>query len=242
MNPVAPRHPNPNAPVPRRRTSAALLSGLSVVAGLGLTLAPTGTVAGAAPAPNEIAPNEIVGDPHSPHVARLAEEALVSLAAYDVADAPADESVYVDDLMATAGATADELGISEIALQRAWGRAARDHQVAVLTALTQLGVPYRSNTSEEGVGFDCSGLTSFAWGEAGVDLARQSGAQINDTEAREPGTAMAGDLAQYPGHVMMYLGADGAVVHAANPESEVELWRLNERRAASVRYGDPTDS
>ena len=46
----------------------------------------------------------------------------------------------------------------------------------------------------------------YAWGEAGFTLSRQSGSQISEADAREMATAKAGDLAQYPGHVMMYLG------------------------------------
>jgi hypothetical protein len=48
---------------------------------------------------------------------------------------------------------------------------------------------------------------------------------------------MAGDLAQYPGHVMLYLGVPGTIVHASNPESDVELWLLGDR---SVNFGDPS--
>ena len=39
------------------------------------------------------------------------------------------------------------------------------------SALTQVGVPYHRNTSKVGVGFDCSGLTTYAWGQSGVELA-----------------------------------------------------------------------
>jgi hypothetical protein len=46
---------------------------------------------------------------------------------------------------------------------------------------------------------------------------------------------MAGDLVQYPGHVMMYLGVGDAIVHAVNHKDDVELdfFRRN------VRFGDP---
>ena len=46
---------------------------------------------------------------------------------------------------------------------------------------------------------------------------------------------MAGDLVQYPGHVMLYLGVGDAIVHASNPSTDVEL----ELRQPLVRYGDP---
>jgi cell wall-associated NlpC family hydrolase len=120
-------------------------------------------------------------------------------------------------------------------------RADDQHQTALLTALTQLGVEYRSATSEPEVGFDCSGLMFYAWSEAGFTLTRQSGSQISDADPREMGSAMAGDLAQYPGHVMMYLGVPRAFVHSSNPQDDVELWLASEDRASGLRYGDPTE-
>ena len=49
--------------------------------------------------------------------------------------------------------------------------------IAVQAALGQQGVPYRYATSNPGVSFDCSGLTHYAWGQAGVYLPRNSRAQ-----------------------------------------------------------------
>ena len=60
----------------------------------------------------------------------------------------------------------------------AWAAADHRHQVAVLAALVQLGAPYRSYSSHPSVGFDCSGLTSWAWRRAGVTIPRSSGDQI----------------------------------------------------------------
>ena len=74
-----------------------------------------------------------------------------------------------------------------------------------------------------------------------MSLPRQSGEQIASAAERDEATAEAGDLAQYPGHVMLYLGVEGAVVHASNPENDVELWMLSSGRAEGVRYGDPAD-
>jgi cell wall-associated NlpC family hydrolase len=187
--------------------------------------------------PNVIRPEAISGDPHSQRVADLAAAALEAqetLAATSTADAQRAYDIALADL---AAATAHEMSLSTVALEAAWRRADAPHQTAVLTALTQLGVPYRSNSSEPFVGFDCSGLTSFAWREAGVQLSRQSGAQISEAEERTEESAMAGDLAQYPGHVMLYLGVPGAIVHASNPEHDVELWLLGDR---SVNFADPS--
>jgi cell wall-associated NlpC family hydrolase len=182
-------------------------------------------------------PREIGGDHHSVVVAGRAAEALVS---YDHFRAQANTTRmirFIGDRNAAADAVAGEFGLEPAAVRGAWARAGFQRQVAVLAALSQLGVPYRSNTSEPGVSFDCSGLTAYAWGRAGVPLYRQSGVQISDAAPRTQETAQAGDLVQYPGHVMMYLGVDGAIVHAANSQSDVELSTLRDR---SYSFGDPT--
>lgn len=140
------------------------------------------------------------------------------------------------DLMAVT--IANRVALDPAEMQRAWAEADLEHQTALVAALSQLGVPYRRNTSKPGVGFDCSGLTSYAWAQAGLDLTRQSTAQIRAAAPRELETAMAGDLVQYPGHVMMYLGVDRAVVHAVMPGRPVEVDVVKPRR--NLKFGDPT--
>jgi cell wall-associated NlpC family hydrolase len=133
---------------------------------------------------------------------------------------------------------ASRLLIDPLSLQTAWQHADREHQVALLSAFTQLGVPYRRNSSKPGEGFDCSGLTTYAWGQAGLVLQRQSTAQIRAATPRTELTAQAGDLVQYPGHVMIWLGVDRAIVHAPYTGRTVEVDHISARR--SVRWGDPT--
>jgi cell wall-associated NlpC family hydrolase len=140
----------------------------------------------------------------------------------------------------TAQYAAIELGYSEAEMIEAWAAAPVGHQLAVLAAMTQVGVPYRRNTSQEGVGFDCSGITTYAWARAGVELVRQSSAQIRNAAAIDRADAKAGDLVQYPGHVMMYLGVGEAIIHSVMTGRTVELDTISERRANSVRFGDPT--
>ena len=50
--------------------------------------------------------------------------------------------------------------------------------------MSQVGVSYRFAASEPGVAFDCSGLTSWAWAQAGVYLPHQSRQQYNTVPAR----------------------------------------------------------
>jgi cell wall-associated NlpC family hydrolase len=183
-------------------------------------------------------PAEIAGDAHSPAVAVRAAEALATYDAYAAKGSITRLIRFLGDRNAAADAVALEFGFDAAEVRHAWSRAGHQHQVAVLAALSQLGVSYRSNTSEPGVSFDCSGLTAYAWGRAGVTLYRQSGVQISEASPRDGASARAGDLVQYPGHVMMYLGFGGAIVHASNPETDVELSTLRDR---DYSWGDPSE-
>ena len=100
---------------------------------------------------------------------------------------------------------------------------------AINAAMGQLGVPYHYATSEPGVGFDCSGLTHYAWGQAGVYLPRNSAAQAAATPHVPPGDAQPGDLIFYYtpiSHVGIYLGG-GQLVHAPNTGSTVSVANVN---------------
>src|SRR3954470_16561915 len=86
---------------------------------------------------------------------------------------------------------------------------------AVRNALTQLGVPYVWGGTAPGVGLDCSGLTQWAYHEAGLDLPRLAqeqdlGAAVNQNSLRP------GDLAVWDGHVAMVVG-NGQMIEAGDP-------------------------
>ncbi|MFN6545608.1 NlpC/P60 family protein [Mycolicibacterium nivoides] len=86
---------------------------------------------------------------------------------------------------------------------------------AVRHALTQLGVPYRWGGTTPGVGLDCSGLTQWAYHEAGLDIPRL--AQEQDIgKAVSPETLRPGDLAVWDGHVAMIVGAN-TMIEAGDP-------------------------
>jgi peptidoglycan DL-endopeptidase CwlO len=86
---------------------------------------------------------------------------------------------------------------------------------AVRHALTQLGVPYVWGGTAPGVGLDCSGLTQWAYHEAGLDLPRL--AQEQDVGAPvSRGDLRPGDLAVWDGHVAMVV--DGShMIEAGDP-------------------------
>ena len=84
-------------------------------------------------------------------------------------------------------------------------------------------MPYQWGGETPGVGFDCSGLTQWAWGQAGVGLPRTAAAQY-DAITHVPLSALQpGDLVFWGdgggiSHVAMYVGG-GDVVHAPSTGS-----------------------
>lgn len=99
-------------------------------------------------------------------------------------------------------------------------------EAAVQAAETQLGVPYVWGGEDPGVGFDCSGLTAWAWGQAGVSLPHYSGAQMADSTPVSISDLQPGDLLFYgPGgsvHVAMYVGG-GMMIEATFPGTVVRI-------------------
>lgn len=86
---------------------------------------------------------------------------------------------------------------------------------AVRAALGQRGVPYVwGGTTPDG--FDCSGLTQWAYRQAGLELPRL--AQDQDTAGFQVAQSQLqpGDLAVWSGHVAMYIG-NGQLVEAGDP-------------------------
>lgn len=88
-------------------------------------------------------------------------------------------------------------------------------QAAVDHALSALGTPYQWGGNTPGVGLDCSGLTQWAYGQAGVDIPRTAAEQ---TVGRSVGASelLPGDLVVWDGHVAMVIG-DGQMVEAGDP-------------------------
>ena len=100
---------------------------------------------------------------------------------------------------------------------------------AINAALSQVGVGYRYATAEPGVAFDCSGLTSWAWAQAGVSLPHQSRAQQASVPNVPKEAAQPGDLLFFYSpisHVSIYLGG-GQHVHARNSGTTVAVAAVN---------------
>jgi len=100
-------------------------------------------------------------------------------------------------------------------------------QTIVNAAESQLGVTYVWGGTNPGVGLDCSGLTQYCHRQAGISIARTSGAQGGGGVAVS--SPQAGDLVCYAGHVGIYIG-NGQMIHAPHTGAVV--------RVQSV-YGSP---
>ncbi|MBO0854450.1 MAG: C40 family peptidase [Nocardia sp.] len=86
---------------------------------------------------------------------------------------------------------------------------------AVEAAIKCQGTPYVWGGNSPGSGLDCSGLTKFAYGQAGVDLPRLACDQAQGAPV-SPGEVMPGDLAVWDGHVAMVVG-NGKMIEAGDP-------------------------
>jgi len=131
------------------------------------------------------------------------------------------------------------LGVEVRSMQRAWLSADLARKRALINGLTQLGVPYKVNAAIENVAFDCSGLVAFAWGKAGIALARGSSAQFASAKPVKEEEAQLGDLIWRPGHIGLYLGVQSAVLQTPYSGRSVELQMMNNRISSWVKYANP---
>jgi cell wall-associated NlpC family hydrolase len=101
-------------------------------------------------------------------------------------------------------------------------------QVAIDTALAQRGKPYVWAGSGPN-SFDCSGLTSFAYKAAGINLPRTSKAQATVGTPVARAALKPGDLVFFYSpisHVGIYIG-NGQMVHAPTSGDVVKVTNVN---------------
>jgi cell wall-associated NlpC family hydrolase len=131
----------------------------------------------------------------------------------DVPPAPSGNSTRAGAGDASAAQTAIDAAMSYLGLPYAWGGGGRNGPGPGLNP--DLGV----------IGFDCSGLTQFAYAQAGISIPRNSRAQYSSLPKVSSNALRAGDLVFWAtdpsdpdtiSHVALYLG-DGRIVQA--PES-----------------------
>jgi cell wall-associated NlpC family hydrolase len=106
---------------------------------------------------------------------------------------------------------------------------------AVREALTQLGVPYVWGGESQGKGFDCSGLTQWAYGKEGISLPHDAAAQ-NIGERVSQANLAPGDLAVWDGHVAMYIG-NGQMIEAPHTGDVVHIVPVRTSNAGDAFEG-----
>ncbi|WP_020115270.1 C40 family peptidase [Streptomyces bottropensis] len=133
-----------------------------------------------------------------------AQKLLNSLTAEEKADLDEQETRASRD-------AGDRVELGDEAPASSWGAA------ALAAADTQLGKPYVSGGSGPN-SYDCSGLTQWAYAQAGVSITRTTYTQQNDGTKIGRDQLMPGDLVFFNnlGHVGLYAG-NGMVIHAPYP-------------------------
>jgi cell wall-associated NlpC family hydrolase len=96
---------------------------------------------------------------------------------------------------------------------------------AIAAAYSVIGTPYVFGAADPNVGFDCSGLTMWAWAHAGVSLPHSSAAQYSSLPHVSQDAVQPGDLLFFYSpisHVGMYVGG-GRMIHASHPGVPVQV-------------------
>ncbi|HEV2951861.1 MAG TPA: NlpC/P60 family protein [Actinomycetota bacterium] len=92
-------------------------------------------------------------------------------------------------------------------------------QIAVQAAYAVVGTQYVWGSSDPSVGLDCSGVTVYAWRQAGVSLPHSSLAQYTSYPRIPLSAVQPGDLVYYGNfgpHIAIYVGG-GQIIHASSP-------------------------
>ena len=151
-----------------------------------------------------------------------------------------EDPTYVAARKVVSDSVAKRMNLDAERLHKAWSRAPRDHQIAVLAAITQLNVKYVAGKEDPYVQMDCSGLLWYSWRIAGVDMPRQAVSQLDRRMRVEREEAIMGDIAGEGTHVQIYLGLDLAFIHAPFNGTKVMLKTMSPEQAERVVWTNPS--
>ncbi len=110
---------------------------------------------------------------------------------------------------------------------------------AIAAAQSVLGTPYRWAGASPSSGFDCSGLTSWAWARAGVSLPHSSGAQYAATQRVPLDQLQPGDLVFFGSpihHVGLYIGG-GQMIHSPHTGDVVKVASISRGFGSAIGGG-----
>lgn len=180
-------HSAPSKSNTRRIAISGLLAGGAAIAGAG--------VAAAAPYQAELVnpveglPNAVTFDAPADLQVPAGFEDIVRIS--EATDAPAEQQ-YVEAAPTSKGQQILEAAQTKVGAPYVWGATGPDS-------------------------FDCSGLTSWAYSQAGIDIPRTSQAQSSGGTQVAKGDLQPGDIVSFYGgatHVGIYAG-DGQILHAS---------------------------
>lgn len=155
---------------------------------------------------------------------RIRQQALAALAAQEAANQGGGDDIAL-------GGSAD-LGDAAAAVE-AIELPPTDGSIgaqAVSVAMQYLGTPYVWG-GESPSGFDCSGLTKYAYAQVGVGLSHFTGAQWNEGVRVPADQLLPGDLVFFRsdlGHMGMYIGG-GQYIHAPQTGDVVKISSVGDR-------------
>jgi cell wall-associated NlpC family hydrolase len=107
--------------------------------------------------------------------------------------------------------------------------------IAVRAALSRLGLPYLWGGTDPNRGMDCSGLTQWAYGQAGIKIPRVAASQTVGQKV-SLNQIQPGDLVIWSGHVAMYIG-NGQMVEEPHTGSVCHVVPLRTSNAGEPFYG-----
>ena len=191
-----------------------------------------------------------VGSPNTAHAVPVTERAASWIAATSreiALELRRSRNVPEVEQQAIAGRQIDEvaslvaylLDADAEQLRSVWTAASLTRKIALFSALSQVGVPYRINADAPFIALDCSALTKFAWAQAGVPIDRGSQYQYARAERVSRDSVQVGDLVWYPGHIMFSLGVPELIVHARSGQRSVEIHRIDSTRLSWMRWVSP---
>ncbi len=114
-------------------------------------------------------------------------------------------------------------------------------EIALHRALGMEGAAYAAGSADPAVGFDCSGLTHWAYAQAGIDLSRMSWGQwdeVTQVDEPQPGDLVFFDTFGGVSHVGINIDGE-TFIHATDYGKGVEITGYGEPywSAALVGFG-----